>query len=343
MTYGDGTEEIRTIFTGEWFSGFDSEVREHLGQDSNGQFYYALERSPAQELSGPNWIGPYPSLDKARNEYDRAFDDWMRAAGREEEAWEEQSIRDYERRQAAQDAQSRTTLNDPEDAFMATRVKQQAAQIAKSYSDPNPRTRDHDRDQLVAVCSLVLNFGDPHVPRSADEASQREILASLMKELPYRLRYTVANAEFLWPPQQTEQVRSIVNEDNLNHFERLMTKVTHRGHRAEPVHRIVTEDAVICFERFANIAAQKVVATLTDEDGINTFYSLSDVVRMAKYEHTQEWRQALHHRAMKHQIDESHTTSYQKPEGERQGNASIEERPRMSNGPKLRLVRKLDT
>jgi hypothetical protein len=86
-------DEIESIYESEWYQGFGSECKEHLGQDKNG-YYYALEIGDSE--SDLSWHGPYETRDGAEQGLSEAFDLWDERTGAREQAWEDQQIAQFE-------------------------------------------------------------------------------------------------------------------------------------------------------------------------------------------------------------------------------------------------------
>jgi hypothetical protein len=86
--------EIESIYESEWYQGFGSECKEHLGRDTNG-YYYGLEVGES-DLS---WHGPYNTREEAEERLSDAFLRWDERTGEREQAWEDQQIGEFGQRQ----------------------------------------------------------------------------------------------------------------------------------------------------------------------------------------------------------------------------------------------------
>jgi hypothetical protein len=87
---------IQSIYESEWHQGFGSECKEHLGKNKDG-YYYALELGDSE--SDLLWEGPYKTKEEARGRSSDAYNEWDERTGEREQAWEDQQIAQFEKRQ----------------------------------------------------------------------------------------------------------------------------------------------------------------------------------------------------------------------------------------------------
>jgi hypothetical protein len=90
--------EIRPIHESEWHQGFNSECREHLGQDKDGGFYYAFE--VGEHDDDLFWHGPYNTRDAAEEALGKAYERWDERTSEREQAYEDRQIAQFEAQQA---------------------------------------------------------------------------------------------------------------------------------------------------------------------------------------------------------------------------------------------------
>lgn len=95
----DDRNEIQPIYESEWYQGFNSECKEHLGKDKDGRFYYAFEIGDSDD--DLSWHGPYPTKDEAEEHLGEAWLRWDERTGEQEQAYEDRQIAAFEARQEA--------------------------------------------------------------------------------------------------------------------------------------------------------------------------------------------------------------------------------------------------
>jgi hypothetical protein len=57
------SDDIESVYESEGHQGFGSECKEHIGTDSSGKYYYAIESGESDE--DLYWHGPYDTRDAA--------------------------------------------------------------------------------------------------------------------------------------------------------------------------------------------------------------------------------------------------------------------------------------
>ena len=83
---------IESIYESEWYQGFGSECKEHLGRGKDG-YYYGLEIGES-DLS---WQGPCGTREEAEERLGEAFVRWDDRTGAREQAWEDRQIAQFEK------------------------------------------------------------------------------------------------------------------------------------------------------------------------------------------------------------------------------------------------------
>lgn len=85
---------IYSIYESAWLQGFNSELKEHIGKDKDGKFYYATEHSesPEDDLC---WRGPHATREEAEQGLSDAYDRWDKRTGDAEQAYEDMQIAQF--------------------------------------------------------------------------------------------------------------------------------------------------------------------------------------------------------------------------------------------------------
>jgi hypothetical protein len=86
------------IWQSEWHQGFGEEAMEFIGRDDD-KYYCAFTRSPSEDEQDLFWSGPYDSREEAKEHSRETLGNWLNIRGEIEEAYEEQKIAEYQRRQ----------------------------------------------------------------------------------------------------------------------------------------------------------------------------------------------------------------------------------------------------
>jgi hypothetical protein len=88
---------VDSIYESGWHLGFNNnELKEHLGQDKDGKFYYATESGTQEE--DLFWSGPFETREEAEEGLSAAYDEWDKRDSEREQAYEDMRIAEFEKK-----------------------------------------------------------------------------------------------------------------------------------------------------------------------------------------------------------------------------------------------------